>query len=199
MTAEVDQYQGLLALVKSVGATLLNTAAGIFQDERNKVDDEETNFLVGKLVQNNCDVCAFLTEPILRELQEIKTLRGFTLRDGFRRGIREKDKIGILAGDEESYVLFQSVFDPLIQHIHEISTDHSHASSLDPDALGEIAFDKHCVLSCRIRVLRSLKGFPFSWFCSREERVSIESIVTSVLEQLTGGCLVFLLFDLLMT
>lgn len=196
MTAEVDQDQGLLALVKSVGATLLNTAARIFQDERNKVDDEETNFLMGKLVQNSCSVCSILTEPILRELQEIKTLRGFSLRDGLRRGIRERDKIGILAGDEESYVLFQSVFDPLIKDIHEITTDHSQASSLDPDALDEIVFDKHCVLSCRIRVLRSLKGFPFSWFCSREERVSIESILTSVLEQLTGGCPIFAAFCL---
>lgn len=193
MTAEVDQDQGLLALFKFFSTRLLNTAAGIFHDhdDEQKTVDEETGFLVGKLVQKNYTVCSYLTEPILQELQEIKTSTGFTLKDGLRRGIREKDKIGILAGDEESYMSYHSVFDPLIKDIHGISADHLHSSNLDPDALGEVEFDKHRVLSCRIRVLRSLKGFPFSWFCSRDERVSIETILASALERLKGELIGF--------
>lgn len=190
--AEVDQDQGLLTLVKAVGTRLLNTVIGIFYDEQEKVD-EGTDFLVEKLLQNNSVVCSYLPGPTLQELQEIKTTRGFTLKDGLRRGIREKDKLGILAGDEESYVLFQNVFDPLVKAIHGSSPVRLQSSSLDPEALGEIAFDRNCVLSCRIRVLRSLKGFPFSWFCSRDERVSVENLITALLEKLQGKSAFFLL------
>ena len=186
MTAEADEGQGLVALVKSVGTRLLNATTGIFNDEQNNVD-EETDFLVGKLAQNNSIICSYLTEPILQELGEIKTTRGFTLKDGLRRGIRKKDKIGILAGDEQSYVLFQSVFDPLIKDIHGISADHLQTSSLDSGALEKFVFGKQCVLSSRFRVLRSLKGFPFSWFCTRDERISIETIMSGVLEKLQGA------------
>ncbi|XP_078367861.1 creatine kinase U-type, mitochondrial-like isoform X2 [Oculina patagonica] len=176
--------QGFVALAKSMGIRLLGIAAGIFNGRHNR--DEETDFLLGKLAQNNSIVCPHLTEPILQELLEIKTSKGFTLKDGLRRGIRNKDKTGITAGDEESYVLFQRVFDPLVKEIHEISAHHLPISSLKPDALGKTVFDKKCVISCRIRVLRSLKGFPFSWFCTIEERVSIQTIVTGVLEKLKG-------------
>ena len=192
MTAEVDQDQGLLALLKAVGTRLLNIVIGIFNDEQEKVD-ERRDFLMEKLVQNNSVVCSYLPGSILQELQEIKTARGFTLKDGLRRGIREKDRLGILAGDEESYVLFQNVFDPLVKDIHGIIPVHLQSSSLDPDSLGEIADNRNCVLSCRIRVLRSLKGFPFSWFCSREERVSVENVITAILEKLRGKNAFFLL------
>lgn len=189
----MDQGQGLVSLAKSVGTRLLDTAAGIFNDRQTR-GDGETDFLLGKITQNNSIVCPYLTEMILREFHEIKTTKGFTLKDGLRRGIRHhKDKAGIVAGDEESYVLFQRVFDPLVKEIHGISAHHLPISSLKPDALGKTVFDKHCVLSCRIRVLRSLKGFPFSWFCTREERISVEKIVTGVLEKLKGA------FTLLLT
>lgn len=178
--------QGFVALAKSVGTRILGIAAGIFNGRQNRVD-EETDFLLGKLAQSNSIVCPHLTEPILQELLEIKTSKGFTLKDGLRRGIRNKDKTGITAGDEESYVLFQRVFDPLVKEIHEISAHHLPISSLKPDALGKTVFDRQCVFSCRIRVLRSLKGFPFSWFCTIEERISIQTIVTGVLEKLKGA------------
>ena len=179
--------QGFVALAKSMGTRLLGIATGIFNSRQNMVD-EETEFLLGKLAQNNSKVCPHLTESILQELSEIKTPNGFTLKDGLRRGIRNKDKTGIIAGDEESYDLFQRVFDPLVKEIHEISAHHLPISCLKPDALGKtVSVDKKNVLSCRIRVLRSLKGFPFSWFCTIEERVSIQTIVTGVLEKLKGA------------
>lgn len=157
-------------------------AAGIFSGRQNGAD-EETELLLGKLVQSNSIICPYLTGDMLRELSEVKTPNGFALKDGLRRGVRNKDKTGILAGDEESYVLFQRVFDPLVRDIHEISAH----SSLKSEALGKTVFEKQCVLSCRARVLRSLKGFPFSWFCTIEERVSIQTIVTDVLEKLKGA------------
>lgn len=181
--------QGIAALAKSLTTRLLGTVAVIFSGRQNKAD-EETDFLLGKLARNNSAVFPYLTDltdMTLRELTEIKTRKGFMLKDGLRRAILNKDKAGIIAGDEECYVLFQSVFDPLIKEIHEISTHHLPISSLKPDALDRTVFDGQCVLSCRIRVLRSLKGFPFSWFCTTEERLSIQMIVVDILEKLQGA------------
>lgn len=181
--------QGILTLAKSLVTRLLGTVAVIFSGRQNKAD-EETDFLLGKLAQNNSAVFPYLTELTditLRELSEIKTCKGFTLMDGLRRAILIKDKAGIIAGDEECYVLFQSVIDPLTKEIHEISTHHLPISNLKPDALDRTVFDRQCVLSCRIRVLRSLKGFPFSWFYTTEERLSIQMIVVDVLEKLQGA------------
>lgn len=181
--------QGIAALAKSLTTRLLRTVAVIFSGRQNKAD-EETDFLLGKLARNNSAVFPYLTDltdMTLRELTEIKTRKGFMLKDGLRRAILNKDKAGIIAGDEECYVLFQSVFDPLVKEIHEISTHHLPISSLKPDALDRTVFDGQCVLSCRIRVLRSLKGFPFSWFCTTEERLSIQMIVVDILEKLQGA------------
>lgn len=181
--------QGIAALAKSLTTRLLRTVAVIFSGRQNKAD-EETDFLLGKLARNNSAVFPYLTDltdMTLRELTEIKTRKSFMLKDGLRRAILNKDKAGIIAGDEECYVLFQSVFDPLIKEIHEISTHHLPISSLKPDALDRTVFDGQCVLSCRIRVLRSLKGFPFSWFCTTEERLSIQMIVVDILEKLQGA------------
>lgn len=181
--------QGIAALAKSLTTRLLGTVAVIFSGRQNKAD-EETDFLLGKLARNNSAVFPYLTDltdMTLRELTEIKTRKGFMLKDGLRRAILNKDKAGIIAGDEECYVLFQSVFDPLVKEIHEISTHHLPISSLKPDALDRTVFDGQCVLSCRIRVLRSLKGFPFSWFCTTEERLSIQTIVVDILEKLQGA------------
>ena len=182
--------QGIAALAKSLATRFFGTVAVIFSGRQNKAD-EETDFLLGKLAQNNSAVFPYLTDltgMTLRELSEIKTRKGFTLRHGLRRAILNKDKAGIIAGDEECYVLFQSVLDPLIKEIHELNTHHLPISSLKPDVLDRTVFDGKCVLSCRIRVLRSLKSFPFSWFCTTEERLSIQMIVIDVLEKLQGAC-----------
>ena len=186
-SAGTDRDQGLLALIRSVGARLLYASTVTFHNEQEKVD-EETDFLVGKLGKNDSIICSYLTEPILQELGKLKTVRGFTLKDGLRRGIREKDKIGILAGDEESYVLFQSVFDRLVRDIHRVGADHLQTTSLCVDAPNNFLLDKPQVLSCRLRVLRSLKGVPFSWFCTRDQRLFVEAIVTGVLDKLKGRC-----------
>ena len=181
--------QGLGALAKSLATGLFGRVAGILSGRQSNAD-EETDFLLGKLAQNNSAVFPYLTdltEPTLRDLSEIKTRKGFTLKDGLRRAILNKDKAGLIAGDEECFVLFQGVFDPLIKEIHEISANHLENSSLKPDALDSTVFDGQCVLSYRIRVLRSLKGFPFSWFCTTEERLSIQAIVVDVLEKLQGA------------
>ena len=181
--------QGIAALAKSLTTRLLDTVAVIFSGRKTKAD-EETDFLLGKLAQNNSAVFPYLTDltdMTLRELLEIKTRKGFMLKDGLRRAILNKDKAGIIAGDEECYVLFQSVLDPLIKEIHEIITHHLPISSLKPGAMDRPVFDGQCVLSCRIRVLRSLKGFPFSWFCTTEERLSIQMILIDVLEKLQGA------------
>ena len=185
-SAETDRDQGLLALLRSVGARLFYASTVTFHNDQGK-EDEETDFLVRKLDKNNNIICSYLTEPILQELGKLKTARGFTLNDGLRRGIRDKDKIGILAGDEESYVLFQSVFDRLVRDIHRVSANHLQTTSLCVDTPNNCLFDKPQVLSCRLRVLRSLKGFPFSWFCTRYQRLFVEEIVTGVLEKLKGG------------
>ena len=47
-SAETDRDQGLLALLRSVGARLFYASTVTFHNEQGK-EDEETDFLVGKL------------------------------------------------------------------------------------------------------------------------------------------------------
>lgn len=183
----MDQSQSLVALAKSLGTRLLDTATGIFNGRTITRVNEETCFLLTQLEKNNSIVLPYLTESILCELDETETSNGFKMKDALRRAVHEQDKVGIIAGDEESYVLFKSVFDPLVKEIHGINAQRLPISNFKQEEVDKTLSDKHCVLSCRIRVVRSLKGFPFSWFCTREERVTIETIVTNALEKLTGA------------
>merc|ERR1712062_192893 len=93
---------------------------------------------------------------------------------------------GIYAGDEDSYIDFADVFDPLICEYHGLPADFSHVSDMDSSKItGNVEADVP-VHSCRIRVGRSIQGFGLSPGITKQQRIDVEALMSSALGKLTG-------------
>merc|ERR1712062_515918 len=88
---------------------------------------------------------------------------GFTLAKAIACAVEfDNQHCGIYAGDEDSYIDFADVFDPLICEYHGLPADFSHVSDMDSSKItGNVEADVP-VHSCRIRVGRSIQGFGLS-------------------------------------
>jgi len=131
----------------------------------------------------------YLTKEIYEELKTKESLNGFTIDDVIKSGVENPDSgIGAYAGDRESYMIFSSLFDEIIQEYHAFSKDDKHKSNLNaqdlkapnPDEKGEY------ILSTRIRVGRNLSEFPLGPAISDEQRDRVEKIVSEALNSLDG-------------
>jgi len=134
-------------------------------------------------------LCKYLTKEVFDELKSRKTPNGFTLQMAINSGVKNPDSsIGVYAGDKESYDVFDLLFDPIIKEYHGFDKNDLHVSDFDsakldidnPDPKGEY------ILSTRIRVGRNLDGFPMGAIISKEQRDSVESIVSDTLKSFQG-------------
>lgn len=130
-----------------------------------------------------------LTEKIFDNLKELKTSSKVTLKQCINSGIKNPDSgIGIYAGDEESYIIFKDIFDPIINEYHNFSQNDNHISNLNIDDLKapQIENQNDYIISTRIRVGRNLKEFPLGPNISDNQRSKIEKIVSNELINFTG-------------
>jgi len=137
----------------------------------------------------NSMLCKHLTKEVFEELKDKKTKNGFGLDDAIRSGVENIDSgIGVYAGDEESYTLFASLFDPIIEEYHGFTPKDKHKSNLNPNDLNAPNPDpkNEYILSTRIRVGRNLANMPLGSAISKEQRDEIESIVSKSLMELDG-------------
>ncbi len=134
-------------------------------------------------------MCKYLTKDIFEELKDKKTKNGFTLLQAINSGLKNPDSsIGVYAGDEESYSLFDKLFDPIIEEYHGFKKDDSHRSDFNlerfegenPDKEGDF------ILSTRVRVGRNLADFPLGTAITKEGRDEVERIVSTALSKLDG-------------
>ena len=134
-------------------------------------------------------MCKYLTPEIYNELKDKQTAYGFTLDRAIKSGISNPDSsIGAYAGDEESYKLFASLFDPIIDEYHGFGKDDQHVSNMDikyldikdPDPDGQF------ILSTRIRVGRNMANMPLGSAITKEQRDSVESQAVEALSLLEG-------------
>ena len=93
-----------------------------------------------------------------------------------------------MAGDEESYTVFDELFDPIIEaRMNGYTKDMKHKTDLDPNNLvGGDDLDPKYVLSARVRTGRSIRGISLPPHCTRAERRAVESIVSKALGTLDG-------------
>lgn len=134
-------------------------------------------------------MCKYLTPEIYSELKDKQTAYGFTLDRAIKSGILNPDSsIGAYAGDEESYRLFSSLFDPVIDEYHGFGKDDKHISDLDIEHLCIEHPDPEdkFILSTRIRVGRNLTNMPLGSAITKEQRDSVESQVIEALSLLDG-------------
>ena len=107
----------------------------------------------------------YLTDEVYEELQEEVTELKCTLLNCIQSGLDNHDSsIGVYAPDAESYYMFASLFDPIIEEYHGFDSEAVQPDSdwgdanlfVDVDPAGDF------VQSTRIRCGRSLEGFPFN-------------------------------------
>jgi len=134
-------------------------------------------------------LCKHLSPMLFESLKEMKTSNGFTLNDAIRSGVENIDSgIGVYAGDEESYTLFSSLFDPIIEEYHGFNADEKHHSNLNPNELDAPNPDPkgEYILSTRIRVGRNVSNMPLGSAISKAQRDEVESTVSKALLELEG-------------
>lgn len=129
----------------------------------------------------------YLTQEIYNRLIHLKTQNGFTLSEALRSGIENPDSlIGIYAGDEESYYVFDSVFYPIVKKYHKIKSTISAPmkSNLCTVDLPDPDPEHKYIISTRIRVARNLAGFPFTPIISSNDRRKVENQIIESLQNI---------------
>ena len=120
------------------------------------------------------------------------TPNGYTLDQAIQTGVDNPGHpfiktVGIVAGDEESYDVFSELFDPIISERHNgFGKNDVHVTDLDSRKVRGGVFDERYVLSSRVRTGRSIKGHSLPPSCTRGERRSVEYLVSSALNNLSG-------------
>merc|ERR1711936_260959 len=112
---------------------------------------------------------------------------GFTLAKAIACAVEfDNQHCGIYAGDEDSYIDFADVFDPLICEYHGLSADFKHTSDMDASKITANVNPEVPVHSCRIRVGRSIQGFGLSPGITKQQRVDVEALMKNAFAKLEG-------------
>merc|ERR1712156_275100 len=112
---------------------------------------------------------------------------GFTLAKAIAVAVEfDNQHCGIYAGDEDSYIDFAEVFDPLICEYHGLPAGFKHVSDMDVEKIKGNVADDVPVHSVRIRVGRSIQGFGLSPGITKEQRVGVEKLMSGAFAKFSG-------------
>merc|ERR1712168_931573 len=112
---------------------------------------------------------------------------GFTLAKAIACAVEfDNQHCGIYAGDEDSYIDFADVFDPLICEYHGLPADFAHTSDMDVSKISGNILPEVPVHSVRIRVGRSIQGFGLSPGITQEQRVGVENLMKGAFAKFSG-------------
>uniref|UniRef100_A0A7S3G149 Arginine kinase n=1 Tax=Palpitomonas bilix TaxID=652834 RepID=A0A7S3G149_9EUKA len=140
--------------------------------------------------ENKSLVKKYLTPAIYARLREKTTKWGFTIDRAIQSAVdNPKSSVGIYAGDEDSYVQFADIFDPIIDDYHGgYDKNGKHKRNLNAKDIPAENVDPRgdFVVSTRIRVGRNLSGLPLPAGTTRAARREVEKRVVSALNSLEG-------------
>jgi len=112
---------------------------------------------------------------------------GFTLAKAIACAVEfDNQHCGIYAGDEDSYIDFADVFDPLICEYHGLPADFKHTSDMDVSKIQGNINPEVPVHSVRIRVGRSIQGFGLSPGITKDQRVGVENLMKNAFPKFSG-------------
>merc|ERR1712051_513288 len=133
-------------------------------------------------------VATHVTEAKWAKLGDhVTATSGFTLAKAIACAVDfDNQHCGIYAGDEDSYIDFADVFDPLIMEYHGLSGDFKHTSDMDASKITANVDPEVPVHSCRIRVGRSIQGFSLSPGITKQQRVDVEALMKNAFAKLEG-------------
>jgi len=145
-----------------------------------------------ELSKHNNWMAKCLTPEIYAQLRDKITPNGVTIDQCIQTGVDNPGHpfiytVGCVAGDEESYVTFKALFDPVIDGRHGgYPPDKKHPTDMDWTKLQGGSLDDKYVLSSRVRTGRSIKGICLPPVCTRGERRRVEKVCVDALSGLTG-------------
>lgn len=100
-----------------------------------------------------------------------------TLNDDLDEKYHDDVHIGAYAGDEECYIDFAAIFDPIIQEYHSVGPDDKHVTDMDFSKLKGTIADDCPILSTRIRVGRNIAGFGLSPGITKQQRLDLVELM----------------------
>jgi creatine kinase len=134
---------------------------------------------------------------LYNRLKDVKTSNGTNLARCIKVGIDNRGHhmvktIGLVAGDEECYDVFRSVFDKVIKrHLdfpnRQICDFHPTNFGITGLSLPPADPSGRFVISSQVRASRCLKGFRFPPAMTLDERREVERISVRALEELSGS------------
>merc|ERR1719160_677885 len=139
---------------------------------------------------NNCMTDFFKANPeMYAKLKDKKTSGGVNLAQCIKTGIDNPGHpmiktVGLTAGDEESYVTFAELFDPVISDRHNgYGVDGTQPTDMDISKISDVDIDpfNKYVLTTRVRTGRSVRGFKLPPVISFEERRKLEAVCVKAL------------------
>ncbi|MFH2061183.1 MAG: phosphagen kinase [Pseudomonadota bacterium] len=130
----------------------------------------------------------YLSNTLIKQLEPIQTDSGFTLAKAMASGVKNPDsRIGLYAGDAQSYDTFAPLLEPIIREYHSFLSGQVHQSDLKPIHLSNLDHAQDHILSTRIRVARNLYGFNFPCHMNLLQRRRVETIIIKALNTLEGN------------
>merc|ERR1712241_959867 len=133
-------------------------------------------------------VAKHVTKDKWAQLKNITTkTSGFTLAKAIACAVEfDNQHFVMYAGDEDSYIDFADVFDPLICEYHGLPAGFKHVSNMNVDEIKGNVASEVPVHSVRIRVGRSIQGFGLSPGITKEQRVGVEKLMAGAFTKFTG-------------
>lgn len=137
-----------------------------------------------------------LTPELLDAHKDIVTDFGFSLFEGLKQGLDDSHPTsstlngGFAVPDEQFYSRFPKVMDPLMHHFSKEFVSNLYGTRINKSKIRKLpdfgSSESRYIISCRIRVLRSISGYPFTWACNEKQRNDVEKVVRAVLPKLKG-------------
>lgn len=120
----------------------------------------------------------------------LRTTHGTSFYDCITSALlNPKSNVGLYAPDAESYDVFGDLFNPVIAEYHkvDVATLESKHDLGNADNLEELSTEyAENIVSTRVRVGRTVKGYPMQAKLSREQRIELEGKIKEALNQLDG-------------
>jgi len=131
-----------------------------------------------------------LTSDVWEKCKDRRDRFGFSFKQAIFSGCKWTNSgVGVYAGSHDSYYAFAPLFDKIIEQYHGHGKNDKHISSMDYTQLNCPPFppdEDKMINSTRIRVARNLAAFPLGTAVTREERLEIERLVVSALNEFSG-------------
>lgn len=136
----------------------------------------------------------YLTEDIFNQLVNLKTDLNGTLLDNIQCGLTHFDaEVGVYASDQHAYETFSSLFDPVLEDIHDAEGEGDPPVPVtqpdvdwgDIEELKDLDPERLFIKSISISANRALDGVPFMPLVKVEELKAATEKISKVLTEIT--------------